>query len=177
MSKERGERFERYQLDEEAYSRMIQTSPCFICRIVAGTYDEAPIHILYEDAGSIAFLERWPRLYGWALVASREHREQVTSDFTLHEYLALQQTVYWVAEAVRREVAADRVYLTSFGSNEAIAHVHWLIIPLPSGVPFHEQQLAVFRKDVLKISENEMADLATRIRERLSRLHENAPST
>lgn len=169
MGKEGEERFERYHLDEDAYLRMIQTSPCFICRIVAGTYDEAPMHILYEDARSIAFLERWPRLYGWALVASREHREQVTGDFTPDEYGAIQQTVYRVAEAVRREVAADRVYLTSFGSNEAIAHVHWHIIPLPPGVPFQDQQLAVFRKGILKIPDNEMADLAARLRERLSR--------
>ena len=176
MGEKRGEEFERYHLDEDAFIHMIQTSPCFICRIVAGTYDEAPMHILYEDNTTIAFLERWPRLYGWALVASREHREQVTGDFPLHEYLTLQKTVYLVAEAVRQEVEADRVYIASFGSNQAISHVHWLIIPLPSGVPFREQQLAVFRKGVLKIPDNEMAALAFRIRRQIKRLHNERPS-
>lgn len=172
MGEKKGEQFERYQLDEDAFIQMIQTSPCFICRIVAGTYDEAPIHILYEDDKTIAFLERWPRLYGWALIASREHREQVTGDFLLQEYLAFQKTVYLVAEAVRQEVGAERVYIASFGSNQAISHVHWLIVPLPSGVPFREQQLAVFRKGILKIPENEMASLATRIRQRIINLQE-----
>lgn len=173
LGTERGERFERYQHDEDAYIHMIQTSPCFICRIVADNYNESPIHILYEDNNAIAFLERWPRLYGWTLIAPREHREQVTGDFTLHEYLALQKTVYLVSEAVRQEVGAERVYIASFGSNQAISHVHWHAIPLPSGVPFREQQLAVFRKDILKIPENEMASLAKRIRQRIKHLHEN----
>jgi len=170
MGGKKGERLERYQLDEDAYIHMIQTSPCFICRIVAGTYDEARIHIVYEDTNAIAFLERWPRLYGWVLLAPREHREQVTGAFTLHEYLALQQSVYLVAEAIRQEVGAERVYIASFGSNQAISHVHWHIVPLPSGVPFSEQQLAVFRKGILKIPEHEMAALATRIRQRIHQL-------
>ena len=173
MGEERGERFERYQHDENAYIHMIQTSPCFICRIVAGNYDESPIHILYEDNNAIAFLERWPRLYGWVLIAPREHREQVTGDFPLREYLDLQKTVYLVSEAVRQEVGAERVYIASFGSNQGISHVHWHTVPLPSGVPFREQQLAVFRKGILKIPENEMASLAKRIRQRINHLLEN----
>ena len=156
---------------------MMQTSPCFICRIVAGTYDESPIHIFYEDNHAIAFLERWPRLYGWALIAPREHREQVTGDFTLQEYLALQKKVYMVAEAIRQEVGADRVYIASFGSNQGVSHVHWHIVPLPSDVPFREQQLAVFRKGILKIPEKEMKDLATRFRQRIKHLHDKLAST
>ncbi len=168
MGKKQGKRFEQYQLDEDAYLHMIQTSPCFICRIVAGTYDDAPMHIVYEDDNAIAFLERWPRLFGWVLLAPREHREQVTGDFTLQEYLALQKALYRVAEAIRQEVGAERVYIASFGSNQAISHVHWHIVPLSSGVPFREQQLAVFRKGVLKIPESELAGLANRIRRRIN---------
>jgi diadenosine tetraphosphate (Ap4A) HIT family hydrolase len=51
-----------------------------------------------------------------------------------------------VAEAVRQEVGAERVYLLSFGSNQGHSHVHWHVAPLPSGVPYREQQQAVFRK-------------------------------
>jgi ATP adenylyltransferase len=140
---------------------------------VAGTYDEAPIHIIYEDNNAIAFLERWPRLYGWALIALREHREQVTGDFTLHEYLTLQKTMFLVSETIRQEVGAERMYIASFGSNQAISHVHWLIIPLPSDLPFREQQIAVFRKGILKIPEKGMATLAKRFRQRIKHLHEN----
>jgi histidine triad (HIT) family protein len=78
--------------------------------------------------------------------------------------------VYLVAEAIRQEVGAERVYIASFGSNQAISHVHWHIVPLPSSVPFSEQQLAVFRKDLLKIPEHEMTGLAKRIRQRITQL-------
>jgi diadenosine tetraphosphate (Ap4A) HIT family hydrolase len=176
MGEKREERYERYKLDEDEYIHMIQTSLCFICRIVAGTYDEAPIHLIYEDNNVIAFLERWPRLYGWALIAPRKHREQVTGDFTLHEYLTLHNTTFLVSEAIRQEVGAERMYIASFGSNQAISHVHWLIIPLPSDTPFREQQNAVFRKDILKIPEKEMAALAKRLRQRIKHLHEKLPS-
>jgi diadenosine tetraphosphate (Ap4A) HIT family hydrolase len=72
-----------------------------------------------------------------------------------------------VAEAVRQEVSAERVYLLSLGSNQGNAHVHWHIVPLPPGVPYHEQQLAVYRQGILRISEEERVSLAARIRERI----------
>jgi hypothetical protein len=40
------------------------------------------------------------------LVAPKEHREQVTGDFTLEEYIGIQKLVYRVTEAVRQEVGA-----------------------------------------------------------------------
>jgi len=101
------------------------------------------------------------------LVAPREHREQVTGDFAVEEYLDLQRVVYRVAEAVRQEVGAERVYLLSFGSNQGYSHVHWHIAPLPPGVPYRQQQLAVFRKGFLKIPEEEKQSLAIRIRKRI----------
>lgn len=64
--------FERYHIDEEAYIHQVQTVPCFICEIVARNPDY-PAHIVYEDDTTIAFLDKWPRLYGWTLVAPREH--------------------------------------------------------------------------------------------------------
>lgn len=158
--------FERYQIDVEAYHRQAQTGPCFICEIVARNPDY-PAHIVYEDDKTIAFLDKYPFMYGWTLVAPREHREQATGDFTVEEYLDLQRIVYKVAEAVRQEIGAERVYLLSLGSNQGYSHVHWHIAPLPPGVPYREQQLAVFRKGVLKIPEEEKASLATRIRRRM----------
>jgi hypothetical protein len=74
--------YERYEIDAEAYHRRCQTGPCFICRIVAR--DPAyPADIVYKDEVAIAFLDKYPRLYGWTLVAPRAHREQVTGDFTI----------------------------------------------------------------------------------------------
>lgn len=160
------EKNERFCLDLDAYHKQAQTGPCFVCQIVAEN-PEYPAHIVYEDDIAIAFLDKYPHLCGWTLVAPREHREQVTGDFAVEEYLDLQRVVYRVAEAVRQEVGAERVYLLSFGSNQGISHVHWHVAPLPPGVPYGQQQPAVFRKGVLKIPEEEKRSLAIRIRKRI----------
>jgi diadenosine tetraphosphate (Ap4A) HIT family hydrolase len=151
--------------DEEAYVRRITTGPCFICEIIAGNPDYRH-HVIYEDEQAIVFLNKYPSLYGYVLVAPREHREQVTGDFSLDEYLALQALIYRVGEAVRQVVAAERVYLLSLGSRQGNSHVHWHVAPLPPGVPFHRQQLAALeiRDGYLDLSEGEMAALAANIR-------------
>lgn len=161
--------YERYEIDAEAYHRRCQTGPCFICRIVAR--DPAyPADIVYEDEVAIAFLDKYPRVYGWVLVAPRAHREQVTGDFTMEEYLALQERLYVLSEAVRQELGAERIYLLALGSNQGNAHVHWHIVPLPPGVPYMEQQLAVFRQGILRIPEEARVALAGRIRGRVERM-------
>ena len=157
---------DRSKLDPDAYHHRAQTGPCFICEIVARN-PEYPAHIVYEDDEAVAFLDKYPPLYGHTLVAPRQHREQVTGDFTLEEYLGLQRRVYRVAEAVRREVGAERVYLYTFGSNQGYSHVHWHIAPLPPGVPYRKQQIAAIRQDPLTIPEEVRASLAAGIRRRI----------
>jgi diadenosine tetraphosphate (Ap4A) HIT family hydrolase len=166
------EKFERYWPDMEAFHRYARTCPCFVCEVVAGTNDR-PQHIVHEDAEAIAFLDTYPRAYGYTLVAPKEHREQVTADFTMEAYLDLQRFVYRVTEAVRQEVGAERMYLYTFGSNQGIAHVHWHIVPLPPGVPYEDQQgaWASWSRGVLDILQEEMASLASRIGRRLERIY------
>jgi len=163
---------ERYQMNIEAYIQASKTGPCFVCEIVAGN-PEFEHHLVYEDDATIAFLNKYPTLYGYVLVAPKEHREQATGDFTLEEYLALQDVIYRVAEAVRQEVSAERVYILTLGSQQGNRHVHWHIAPLPPGVPYEEQQLAALdfeKASVLKLSEDEKASLASRIRRRVEQL-------
>lgn len=161
--------------DFAAYAAHISTRPCFICGIVAG--QGQPHEVVYEDDIALAFLNRFPTLYGYLLVAPREHREQVTTDFTLEEYLALQEVVYRVAEALSQEVPTERMYILSLGSQQGNRHVHWHIAPLPHGVPFEEQQLDALdaRRGLLEISDEEMAELAARLRRRLQVPGEVAP--
>ncbi len=158
------ERFERYHPDMDAFHHNARTRPCFVCEVVAGINDR-PQHIVYESDKAIAFLDSYPRAYGYTLVAPKEHREQVTADFTVEGYLGLQRLVYHVCEAVREEVGAERMYLYTFGSNQGIAHVHWHVVPLPPGVPYEDQQgaWASWSKGVLDIPQEEMASLAARI--------------
>ena len=162
------ERFERYHLDPEAMHHGFRTEPCFVCRMVDGDV-RFPENIIYEDAQALVFLDGYPRAYGYTLVAPKEHREQVTADFTMEEYLELQRLVYRVTEAVREEVGAERMYIFTFGSNEGNSHVHWHVVPLQPGVPYEDQQGAwtSWNKGVLDIPEEEMASLAASIGARL----------
>jgi ATP adenylyltransferase len=158
---------DRKSFDLDGYIDRIQKGPCFICEMTAGRTDGN--HVIYQDDVFIAFLNKYPVLYGYVLVAPIEHKEQVTGDFTPEEYLALQRGVYQVAEAVRRTVETERVYILSLGSQQGNRHVHWHIAPLPYGVPFKQQQLEALRMEhgFLNIPEEECVELAGRIRQNM----------
>lgn len=157
----------RKPFDVDAYINRIQNHPCFICEIIAGRRDGN--HIIYQDDLFVAFLNKYPPIYGYVLVAPVEHKEQVTGDFTADEYLALQRGVYRVAEAVRHTVETERVYILSLGSQQGNRHVHWHIAPLPYDVPFEQQQFAALgiENGFLDIPERECVDLAKRIRQNM----------
>jgi diadenosine tetraphosphate (Ap4A) HIT family hydrolase len=141
---------------------------CFICELVAGNPGYSH-HIVYENETAVAFLNRYPAFYGHVLVAPREHREEVTSDFSSDEYVALQRLVHRVGEAVRRVVPTERLCVLSLGSQEGNRHVHWHLAPLPPGVPVEEQQLAALnRSDVIDLTDAEMAALAEQLRKALA---------
>src|SRR5215213_1557143 len=108
--------FERSQPDLDAYVRRVRTGPCFVCAILACDPAFPDHHIVYEDEDAIVFLTMNPAQYGYTLVAPNEHKEHVAGDFTVEEYLGLQRVVRSVAEAVREEVEAERMYVLSLGA-------------------------------------------------------------
>ena len=150
--------------DLDGYVERVLHGPCFICKLVAGN-PAYRHHVIFEDERAVVFLDKYPTLLGYTLVAPKAHREHVTADFTPAEYLELQQLIYRVAEAVRRAVPTERVYLLSLGSRQGNSHVHWHVAPLPPGVPVLQQQLEALRKEegVLDLSQQEMAALAAKI--------------
>jgi diadenosine tetraphosphate (Ap4A) HIT family hydrolase len=159
----------QYQhFDIEAYTDRVRAGPCFVCEMLAGNPDYQH-HIVYENEIAVAFLNKYPTLYGYTLVAPKKHCEQVTGDFSVEEYLALQRFIFCVAEAIRESVPNERIYLLSLGSQQGNRHVHWHIAPLPPGVPYEGQQMEALRlsKGVLKLSDEEMAALAKNIRQAL----------
>lgn len=158
----------RKAFDLETYVEAIQTRPCFICEIVKGN-PEYQHHLVYENDIAIAFLNKYPPLYGYVLVCPKEHREMVTGDFSADAYLALQRVVYQISEAVRKSVPTERLYILSLGSQQANKHVHWHIAPLPSGVSFEDQQLAALsiKNGILDLTDDEMAAMAAQIRSNL----------
>jgi ATP adenylyltransferase len=165
--------YQRQPVDIATYIQRSQSGPCFICQIVAHSADDQR-PIIYEDDLAIVFFSKHQLLYGYTLVAPRKHCEQVTGDFTLEEYLALQRIVYRVAEALRQEVPTERMYLLSLGSQQGNRHIHWHIAPLPPGVPYEEQQLEALKlaKGSLKVPDEELVSLALRIRQRMDRLND-----
>ena len=155
--------------DIQSYITHVQSSPCFICEIVAG--HDSSHHVVYRNDDAIAFFNKYPTLYGYTLVAPIEHREQVTGDFSLDEYLHLQRVVYRVAEALRQELPTERVYILSLGSQQGNRHVHWHVAPLPPGRPYEEQQFAALmleRRGYLEMKAAEMSELAKRLRVRIT---------
>jgi diadenosine tetraphosphate (Ap4A) HIT family hydrolase len=148
----------------EAYHRRAREGPCFICEVVGG---RRPHHVVYEDDEAIGFLNRFPTLRGYTLVAPKVHREEVLGDFTVDEYVALQRTIHRVGRALVAVLPVERLYVLSLGSRQGNSHVHWHLAPLPPGVPYEEQQLAALdweRTGVLDRSDVEQAELAASIR-------------
>ncbi len=154
--------------DFEAIRQRIGDS-CFICEMLRGN-PEFRHHMLYEDETAVAWLNKYPNVYGYTLVAPKEHREAVTGDFGPSDYLALQKVVRRVGEAIRQIVPTERLYILSLGSQQGNRHVHWHLVPLPPGIAFEEQQLAWISRPVrLPFSDAEMADLAERLGEAIDR--------
>jgi len=148
--------------------RMRQQGQCFICRVVDRTHSYSH-HLVYEDAETIVFLNRYPTLIGYCLVSPRKHVEDWARDLSEAEFLALQGVIHRVSRAVAASVPTERVYSLSAGSQLANAHVHWHVAPLPPGVPYEQQELSALSKEngILDISEADQADLARTIRSHL----------
>jgi diadenosine tetraphosphate (Ap4A) HIT family hydrolase len=148
---------------------------CFICELQTGT-PGFEHDVIGEYDGAIVFLSKYPSLFGHVLVAPTAHREAVTEDFDLDTYLRLQSVVYRVAEALRVEVATERMYILSLGSQQGNSHVHWHIVPLPPGVPIEEQQFkALDREDMIDMPRVDTAALVERLRRRLGRPDRHPP--
>lgn len=153
----------RTHIDMQRYVERALRDPCFICEMLAG---RKPHHVIYRDDEHVVFLNKFPTLYGYVLVAPHDHREDVTGDFPVEEYLAMQKLIYVVAEAIKKVVPTERVYILSLGSQQGNSHVHWHIAPLPPGVPYAQQQFGALRvkNGILELAHGEMATLAARIR-------------
>ena len=158
----------RVPFDFAEYERRRLTRVCYVCAIAAGESDFEH-EILYSDDAHIAFLNRYPTLVGYALVAPRAHIEQVVSGFTEEAYLSIMALVRRVALAVEAVVAPERTYLLSLGSQQGNAHVHWHIAPLPPGVPYSDQQYhaLMLENGALQPTPAQQADLAAAIRAHL----------
>jgi histidine triad (HIT) family protein/ATP adenylyltransferase len=153
-------------MDLAAYEQRIRNGRCFVCGVVRGDPDYNHEQVVFEDDAHIAFLDRYPTLYGKVLVAPKTHIEQVVRELSREAFLELLAVVHRVARAVEQVVASERTYLLSLGSQQGNAHVHWHIAPLPPGIPFERQQFHALMLDngVIPWSATQAAALAAKLR-------------
>lgn len=132
----------RVAWDIEGYVARVRAA-CFVCELVAGTpgYEH---DVIWRDDTAVVFLAKYPVAWGHVLVVPVEHREHAISDFSLDEYLHLQGVVHRAGTALSSVVPTERLYVLSLGSQQGNRHVHWHLLPLPPGVPYDEQQTALF---------------------------------
>ncbi|HZU73795.1 MAG TPA: HIT family protein [Acidimicrobiales bacterium] len=158
--------YPRVPFDVDGYAaRVTSGAPCFICRIVNGA--DRRHEIVYRDEDHIAFLNRFPTLAGYTLVAPVRHLEQVVGQFAEEEYLRLQRLVYRIGRAMSEVLPTERLYVLSLGSQQGNRHVHWHLAPLPPGVPYRDQQLAALmaeHKGYLDIPDADRVRLAATLR-------------
>jgi diadenosine tetraphosphate (Ap4A) HIT family hydrolase len=148
-----------------AYLQRVREGPCFVCALLAGHPDYRH-HIVFEDADTIAFLNRYPTLLGYCLVAPKRHIENWLEDMSEAGFLRFQRRVRQVGRAIAATVPTERMYAMSLGSGEGNAHLHWHLAPLPPGIPYGRQQFhAVMAENgVLEVEDAVQADLSRRIR-------------
>lgn len=155
---------ERISIDHDWLRRSL-AGTCFICEYVAGNPEHFH-HMVYEDDETVAFLNKYPTVHEYVIVAPKQHKEKVTGDFTEREYIQLQRVIHRVGEAIRRTVPTERLYVLSLGSQQGNRHVHWHLAPLPPGTPYEAQQYrALNRNDYLQLSSGEAEQLAQQIQE------------
>jgi diadenosine tetraphosphate (Ap4A) HIT family hydrolase len=144
---------------------------CFICDFLNGN-PRYKHHIVAETETAIAFLNRFPTLFGYVLVAPKRHYEQVTGDVEEEEYVEMQRFIYKVSETMRQLLEPERIYILSLGSQAANSHVHWHVAPLPEGVPLEQQQYHALMHEngVIEATEDELAGFAERFRNAMGQL-------
>jgi diadenosine tetraphosphate (Ap4A) HIT family hydrolase len=163
----RSDASQRFAFDLDLYEERVRSAPCFICAIVGGD-TTVPAEVVWRDSRHIAFLAEFPVdercgvvLRGHVLVAPVDHREQVIGDFDLDEFLELQALLFKLGHAITSVTPTERLYVLSLGSNDATAHVHWHLAPLPPGVPLRAQQYAALMPETAGLIELEPAELRT----------------
>jgi diadenosine tetraphosphate (Ap4A) HIT family hydrolase len=155
---------ERTPIDLGILTTPARAGLCFICEFLKCN-PAFPHHEVARTKQAVAFLNKYPTLFGYVLVAPLAHVEEVTGGFDEASYLEMQRFIYRVAEGLRKILAPERVYILSLGSQALNSHVHWHIAALPPGVPPEEQQCRALMHEhgSIKVNDDEMREFAARL--------------
>ncbi len=120
---------------------------------------EIPGHIVAENEHAIAFLDIRPLVKGHTLVVPKR---EVDYYFDLDEdlYLELNRFARQVAIGLKKAVPCKRIATAVIGLEVPHAHLHL--------IPINSMDDANFSRPKLQLSDEEMAEVADRIRTQLS---------
>jgi histidine triad (HIT) family protein len=105
---------------------------CLFCRIVHGS---DPAYVVYEDANSIAFLDRQPTAEGHTLVVPRVHSRTLL-DIDPVNAGALMTSATFVARIIHRAFQPDGMTLkqtNEHAGGQSVFHVHLHLVPRWNG--------------------------------------------
>ena len=143
---------------------MAETKPCPFCAIAAG---EVQAHVVFEDAATIAFLDRAPLFVGHVLLIPRAHVETIydADDATLE---AMARASKRIAIAVTKAMGADGIFVAQNNViSQSVPHLHTHIVPRRKGDGLFSPR--VIWKRVRYRDEMQMAETAAAIRAALPR--------
>lgn len=124
-------------------------------KIVAG---EIPAHVVAETVEFLAFLDIAPLAVGHVLVIPKKEVDYIF-DLDDETYTGLQIFAKIVAKGIEKAIPCQRIGVTVIGLEVPHAHIH--LIPI-NGVNDMN-----FSNPKLKLSQEELADIAARIKEAL----------
>jgi histidine triad (HIT) family protein len=107
---------------------------------------EAPAHIVYEDAHSVAFMDIMPQVDGHTLVVPREPAEDlfdVQPDALAHLIRATQIVAHGVRQAFT-PAGVMILQLSGAAAGQSVFHLHFHIVPRNHGIDLklHARQVA-----------------------------------
>jgi histidine triad (HIT) family protein len=109
-------------------------SKCIFCRIVR---DDAPAHVVCEDARTLVFMDIAPVSDGHTLIIPKPHCDDLF-DIEPEDLRAVATQSHRVAAAIRRVLRPDGlgVYqLTGAAAGQTVFHYHMHLIPRQHGSP------------------------------------------
>ncbi|WP_121821748.1 HIT family protein [Halostella salina] len=109
------------------------TDDCQFCRVVR---DDETAHVLYEDDGTVAFLDRNPAVEGHTLVVPKRHREELLVGDDSTGVWETVQRVSTAIEAVLDPAGFSTVH-TSGKLVGSVDHAHVHLLPRYEDDPVH----------------------------------------
>lgn len=135
---------------------------CAFCSVAAG---EAPAHVVFSDEAAVAFLDRRPLFPGHTLVVPRRHFPTL-ADLPADLVGPYFSDVRLVTAAVEEAMSAEGSFVAMNNRvSQSVPHLHAHVVPRSKG-----DGLRGFFWPRQKVTEDELAETAERLRETILRL-------